>query len=163
MPEESPKFSTKIYEAWHRKQLQKYKDVFPRIKKYLKKDMTVIDIGIGPGWLEEFLKDKGFKFEKIVGVDTDAEITEPRKQYIKYHITDHFSTKEKFDFLICFDTLHLIKKPVELLNMLKPGGFALFSLPLRFKRLFDLFVDQEIVEAGKIGKDEIDYFILIKA
>lgn len=157
-------FSTKIYEAWHKKQLQKYKDIFPRIKRYLKKDMTVIDIGIGPGWLEEFLRDKGFKFKKIVGVDTDPKIVEPRKWYVEYHITDHFSTDEKFDLLICFDTLHLIKRPKKkLLNMVKPNGFALFSLPLKFKRIFDLFVDQEIIEAGEMGEDEIDYFILIKA
>lgn len=156
------KFSTKIYEAWRNKQIQKYEDLYPRIKKYLKSSFSVIDIGIGPAWLEEFLLKKGIKFKRIVGIDPDSTIIKPKKDYIEYHITEHFETDERFDFLVCFDVLHLIKRPEKLLELLKPNSMALFSVPLRFKEKLDFFHEYEALEGGEVGKEEKDYFMLIK-
>jgi len=153
-------YTSEIYKSWRRKQWEKYEDLFPKIKNHLDNDWSVIDIGIGPGWLEELLHDNGFRFRKIVGVEPDEKMIEP-KPYIKYKITDHFKTKEKFDLLICFDTVHLITKPVELLGFVKRGGLVLFSVPLRFKKKLD-FLDISPLESGEIGKEEMDYFILAK-
>lgn len=156
-------YTTEIYDTWRKKQLQKYEELFPRIKEYLKKEWSVIDIGIGPAWLEDFLKEKGMNFKKIVGVDPDPKIIEPRKEYIEYHVTEHFETEEKFDLLICFDVLHLIKEPEKLLRLVKPGGYMLLSVPLKFKEKLDVFKELEPIAGGEIGKEEIDYFIFIRS
>jgi 2-polyprenyl-3-methyl-5-hydroxy-6-metoxy-1,4-benzoquinol methylase len=153
-------YSSDIYESWRKKQWEKYEDLFPKIKNHLKREWTVIDIGIGPGWLEELLWENGFKFRKIVGVEPDKKMVE-RKPYIKYHITQNFRTREKFDFLICFDTVHLIDDPIHLLGLVKKKGHVLFSVPMRFKKKLD-FLDVKPIKKGMIGKEEKDYFIFAK-
>ena len=110
--------------------------------------MSVIDIGVGPGWIYEFLK-----FKKIVGIDPDEKIIKPKKKFIEYHVTEHFETSEKFDLLICFDAIHLVNNPKKLLKYLKPNGLALISVPLRHKNLINQFKDNKILEQGEIGKE----------
>ena len=150
-------YSTEIYKTWKKKQSQKYEQLTPIIKKHLNEQMTVIDIGIGPAWIYNYLK-----FKKIIGIDPDSKIIEPKKPFIEYHTTEQFKTKEKFDLLICFDTLHLIKEPKKILKYLKPNGIALISVPMHHKNLLKQFEDNTILEQGKIGQEEVDYFMLIQ-
>jgi SAM-dependent methyltransferase len=153
-------FSSAIYGSWRKKQLEKYSDLFPKIKKYLKKDYSVLDIGIGKAWLEEFLEKKKIKFGEVVGVDVDEAMIAPQKKGITYFITDDFMTVRKFDLVFCFDTLHLLKDPRRLLEYSK--NFVLVSLPKSFESRLDVFRDRKIIEEGEIGKEEKDHFVLIK-
>ena len=153
-------FSTDIYESWREKQLEKYSDLFPKIKEHLKKEYSVLDIGIGKAWFEEFLGGKKVKFKEVIGIDTDERMTLPQKKGITYFITDDFLTTKKFDFVVCFDTLHLLKDPRRVLDYSK--NLVLVSLPMAFKDKLEIFRSQNITEEGEIGKQEKDYFVLIK-
>jgi SAM-dependent methyltransferase len=153
-------FSTDIYESWREKQLEKYSDLFPKVKDYLKREYSVLDIGIGKAWFEEFLEAKRVRFKEIIGIDADERMTLPQKKGITYFITDDFLTTKKFDFVVCFDTLHLLKDPRRILGYSK--NLVLVSLPMAFKDRLDPFRSQNILEQGEIGKQEKDYFVLIK-
>ncbi|MEM0372639.1 MAG: methyltransferase domain-containing protein [archaeon] len=155
-------YSTRIYASWKKKQLQKYAELIPRIKKHLQGVRSVIDIGIGPAWIYSSFEENGVFFERIVGVDPDPEIIEPRRHGIDYHVTEWFATNEKFDLLVCFDALHLIAEPLKLLGYVRPAGLALLSVPKRHESLLKQFMSNKVMEKGKIGKDEEDFFILIK-
>ncbi len=153
-------FSTDIYGSWREKQFEKYSDLLPKVKGYLKKDYSVLDIGIGKAWFEEFLEGKKVKFKEVVGIDADERMTLPQKKGIIYLITDDFLTSKKFDFVVCFDTLHLLKEPKKLLGYSK--NLVLVSLPMSFRDKLEVFRKENIVEEGEIGKQEKDYFVLIK-
>lgn len=59
------KFFEKIYDSWKTKQLQKYHSILPKLKPFLKNNMTLLDLGVGQAWLEEFLQRKGFQFSAL--------------------------------------------------------------------------------------------------
>jgi SAM-dependent methyltransferase len=153
-------FSTDIYESWREKQLEKYSDLFPRLKDHLRGEYSVLDIGVGKAWFEEFLEGKKVKFKEVVGIDTDERMTLPQKKGITYFITDDFLTAKKFDFVVCFDTLHLLKDPRRILDYSR--NLVLISLPMAFKEKLGAFDSLNVIEQGEIGKQERDYFVLIK-
>jgi SAM-dependent methyltransferase len=153
-------FSTDIYESWREKQLEKYSDLFPRLKDYLKGEYSVLDVGIGKAWFEEFLEGKKVKFKEVIGIDMDERMTLPQKKGITYFITDDFLTTKKFDFVVCFDTLHLLKDSRRILDYSK--NLVLVSLPMAFKEKLGAFKSLNVIEQGEIGKQEKDYFVLIK-
>ena len=154
-------FTPQIYDWMKQKQIQKYEDIFPKISNYLKPEFNVLDIGIGKAWLEEFFEQKNIKFSKIVGVDVNEKMITPKKIGIQYILSSNFKTKEKFDLVICFDSLHLLKDH-EIVSFVKPGGFFLISLPERWKDQLEFFRNYVIIAEGEIGQDEIDYFIFGK-
>ena len=126
--------------------------------------MTVLDVGVGQGWIYEEFEKQGIQFKRIVGIEPDENMMKKNNTNIEYHNTtiENFKTTEKFDLLISFDSLHLIKKPKQILKYLKPNGLALISIPMHHKNILKQFEDNIILEQGKIGKEEVDYFILIK-
>ena len=154
-------FSSKIYDSWKLKQLQKYHHLFPILKKHLRNNSSVLDLGIGRAWFEEFLIKKGFTFSKITGVDAEKDSIEPRKEFIEYHLTSHFNSEEKFDFIVCFDSYHLLQNK-NLLSFAKQNSLILISLPLRWEKQLNDFKELNIIEEGIIGEEEKDHFILIK-
>jgi len=153
-------FSTDIYGSWREKQLEKYSDLFPRLKDYLKREYSVLDVGIGKAWFEEFLEGKKVKFKEVIGIDMDERMTLPQKKGITYFITDDFLTTKKFDFVVCFDTLHLLKDSRRILDYSR--NLVLVSLPMAFKEKLGAFKSLNVIEQGEIGKQEKDYFVLIK-
>lgn len=155
------KFFEKIYDSWKTKQLQKYHSILPKLKPFLKNNISLLDLGVGQAWLEEFLQRKGFQFSRILGVDVSEEAITPRKKGIEYVLTTNFKTEEKFDFLVCFDAFHLLKNQ-DVLRFLKEDGLALISLPERWQAKLKLFPEELIQEKGKAGLEEIDHFIIMK-
>jgi len=153
-------FSTDIYGSWREKQLEKYSDLFPTLKEYLKSEYSVLDIGIGKAWFEEFLEGKKIRFKEVIGIDADERMTLPQRRGITYFITDDFLTAKKFDFVVCFDTLHLLKDPRRILDY--SNNLVLISLPMAFKEKLGVFKSLNVIEQGEIGKQEKDYFVLIK-
>lgn len=152
-------FSADVYESWREKQLEKYRDLLPVLKRHLAGG-SLLDIGIGKAWFEEFLASEGMQFSEIVGVDANERMTLPRRQGITYFITDDFMTARKFDFVVCFDTLHLLKDPRKLMGYSQ--DLVLVSLPVKFRDKLAVFGGESILEQGEIGKQEKDCFFLIK-
>ncbi len=155
------KFFHKVYDSWQVKQYKKYHHIYPILKKYIGKKMTLLDLGIGKGWFEQFLAKKGFMFSRIVGVDTGLDIVGQKIKEVEYVFDRVFKTDEKFDFVVCFDAFHLLKNK-KIMDFVKPGGYLLVSLPLRQKDKLDVFSKEKIVEKGEIGEDEVDYFVFLK-
>lgn len=139
----------KAYASWMGIQEEKYEGILPRLAPHIKNCKSLVDVGIGPGWFEEFLRRNGLEFEMVLGIEKDF----PREKW-----QDHYG---KFDFLACIDALHLLENPEEMLLFLKPGGMALISVPEKFKEKLDIFSKEKIVESGVAGSREKDYFIIL--
>lgn len=155
-------FSNAIYESWKKIQLEKYEDIFPRIQKYLQNSFKVLDFGIGKAWFEEFLGERDIIFEKIAGFDVNEKAVKPRKQGIEYIIAQKLETDKKFDFIIAFDSLHLIENPLKLLEFAAPRALILIATPQNFASVLEPFNSLEKIEYGEIGETEKDHFILIR-
>lgn len=155
-------FTADIYEWMREKQLKKYGDIFPKISQHLQKDFSVLDIGIGKAWFEEFLEQKGFGFKRIVGTDVDEKMILPKKSGIEYHLDPDCMMEEKFDFVVCFDSVHLLPDPLKLFIYVKPDGLLLVSVPERWKEMLEAFRQHPILAEGEIGEEETDYFVLVK-
>jgi SAM-dependent methyltransferase len=152
-------YSEKIYESWREAQLQKYADLLPRIEAQLRAAQTLLDIGVGKAWFEEFLRKRGFSFARVVGVDADAGMVRPRKRHIIYRIDADYRTDETFDFVVCLDALHLLPEPGRLLGYARPGGHVLAAVPLRLREKLDVL--GKPLDEGVIGGKEKDYFVLV--
>jgi SAM-dependent methyltransferase len=157
--------STGVYASWRGIQYEKYEQLYPHIAKHLKKGWTVLDIGVGKGWFEDFLREKGFAFKRIVGVDSDPKMVEPRKPYIKYHLgsADDFETRDKFNLIVLFDSLHLLKEPTRILSFAKAkDAYILASEPQKFEACLNVLVEKKLVADGYIGSVEKDRFVFVK-
>ena len=153
------RFSSKIYSSWREKQRQKYAQLYPSLKPFLS-PVSLLDLGIGQGWFEEFLREKGHNFSRTVGFDVGEEAVKPRLEGIEYVLGESFQGKELFDFVVCFDAYHLMEDSP--LDFVKPGGLLLVALPLRWARKLEDFAGQKIMAQGEIGEEEVDKFLLIQ-
>ena len=156
-----PLFFPKIYDSWKEKQQEKYEDILRVVGPKLKDRGSLLDYGVGKGWLEEFLVSRGYLFKRIVGVDVDDERIAPRRSDVEYAITQDFRTKERFDVVVCIDTAHLLADPTKLTAYAKKGGLVLVSEPESFKQVINTILGNRIAE-GTAGKQEKDHFILIR-
>ncbi len=149
-------FFEKIYDSWKKKQEEKYKIFIRAVKKHVKERNSLIDVGIGRGWFEQFMKTKGLNFKKIVGVDPKAKVNDENIKIIR---KEKYSTSESFDLLVCIDTLHLIdQKYLDSFN----AKYLLISVPKKFKNMLDYFRKYDVLEEGEAGEEEKDYYLLVK-
>ena len=153
-------FSARIYGSWKAKQWSKYEQVFPQIKPFLSDGMTFLDYGIGKAWFEDFFRAKEVFFSRVLGYDISEEAVCPRKDGIEYCLSPKLSSREQFDFVVCFDAYHLAEENP--LSFVKPGGLFLVSLPLRWWKTLDDFKGERVLAQGEIGIEEKDYFLLIE-
>lgn len=151
-----PAFFPQIYDSWNSKQLQKYRHLFLILKTHVSRNCSLLDLGIGKAWFEDFLLRKGFQFSKIVGIDVSEDAVSPKKPFIEYLYS---SPKEKFDFVVCFDSFHLLEDK-DIRKFLKPKGIALISLPFSKKHLLSSIKGKKLAE-GVIGIEEKDWFVLL--
>jgi 2-polyprenyl-3-methyl-5-hydroxy-6-metoxy-1,4-benzoquinol methylase len=161
-------FFYKIYSmAWKKKQLQKYSDLLPELKKIVP-GKTVLDYGIGKAWLWQFLAKKGIKAKEVHGIDLDEEAIKPRKKGIRYYFSlRDFKKKnrgKKVGLLVLFDSMHLLSKKElnELKKIVKKKGVILVSLPESKKGLLHNLNFGRAFWEGKIGKEERDFACLLK-
>jgi SAM-dependent methyltransferase len=134
-----PKSLTSHYYQKHYRPIQweKYTRGWALIQAHLPKTIpSMLDLGIGYAWWEEFLAEKKIKIPRIVGVDVDAAAVFPRKSTIEYHLGPTFTANETFDFVVCWDAYHLLGK-TNLWKMVKPTGLLLVSEPKPFAHLLD--------------------------
>lgn len=154
-------FFDKIYDSWKPKQMQKFEHLLPFLKMHLKKEHSVLDLGIGRAWFESFLTDRGFRLGKITGVDINEFLVAPKISWIKYEFSKNFQTQEKYDWVVCLDSLHLFPDK-QVLKFLKPKGFALVSLPVSLMHEIPKFSNAIVLHEGFVGVEEKDYFQLLQ-
>ena len=155
-------FSDSIYESWKKLQLAKYADIFPKIQEYLQNDWNVLDFGIGKSWFEQYLAERDFIFQKVIGFDVSEKAVTPRNENIEYIIGDKLETQKKFDFVIAFDSIHKVEDPKIILNYANPGALILISTPEKFQSVLEPFNDFKKLAHGEIGDIEKDSFILFR-
>jgi len=154
-------YSTEVYETWKEKQIEKYVDLFPRIKEHLNSDMSVLDVGIGHAWLEQFFEEQNIRFKRVVGIEPDKKMAEPRQAGIEYH-KELEEISEQFDLVISFDAAHLMDTPCKLIDYVKENGFLLVSVPLTFTNSLSVFTNLKVLSEGEIGTQEKDGFVFIQ-
>ncbi|MFH1751866.1 MAG: methyltransferase domain-containing protein [archaeon] len=158
-----PLFET--YDSWKPLQQEKYVELFPLIKNFLSKDFTVLDLGIGKAWFYGFLKQENFVFKKVVGIDIDEKAIAPRSNQIEYFLTENFSSKQRFDLIVCFDSFHLLND-YNLFDFTKKNSLILISLPLKWEKKLLEFKNKNsnlnVLVEGIIGVKEKDFFCLFK-
>ncbi len=110
--------SSKIYSKWMEKtQRQKIKGIL----KHVKPKGKVLDVGCGPGFLEEYVE--------AVALDSDPENLEKVKGEKVLADANNMPFKDKaFDTIFCIDTIHKIKNTSEILRVLKNNGLLIVSI-----------------------------------
>lgn len=151
-------FSHEIYGSWRDKQIQKYRDLLKETDFIFEESESVLDIGVGKAWIWEYLEESGYSFESITGVDVSEEATEPEKEYIEYVYTDEFDTGEKFDLVLAFDSVHLIKYANDLYNFVGNNGYLIQSVPMRYKSHLKSFEELKTIREGELGREEKDFY-----
>ena len=134
-------------------QLEKYEDmkeILPQFKG------RVLDVGIGPGWFEEF-----FGIETI-GVDVDKN---SKAQVIAHGDFLPFRS-EVFDFVVCLDTVHLLEGN-DIKRVLKRGGVLVVSHFLRKeedveKKLLNIFREFKLLKKKIVGNREKDLVFVMQ-
>ncbi|MCX6819114.1 MAG: class I SAM-dependent methyltransferase, partial [Candidatus Aenigmarchaeota archaeon] len=122
-------FFDKIYRSWKAIQLKKYEKILQILPEL--KNKKILDIGIGPGYFEEFLKNKGISAD-IIGIDLSKEKSLGKKVIADGNVLPF--ADNCFDAVICLDTIHLIKND-DFARVLKPSGLALLSIFLNKQNL----------------------------
>lgn len=149
-------FTDKIYSSWMKEnQLAKYRE----LRGFLP-DLSgrVLDIGIGPGWFEEFL---GIK---AVGLDVDKNST---AEVLASGDSIPFRAGI-FDLVICLDTIHLLDGK-DIKRVIKPRGLLLVSHFFNKgnekeveETLLNMFNEFKLLKRRVIGEKEKDLVMLLK-
>ncbi|RLG21417.1 hypothetical protein DRN74_02535 [Candidatus Micrarchaeota archaeon] len=153
-------FSRHIYNSWKEKQIAKYKEITAELEKLnLLEDAskkTMLDIGIGPAWLEEYLRKKGYNFKEIVGIDIDESIKKVKG--INYIISSKPALKKTFDFVFCIDALHLVD--YDITAFARREGILVVSVPLRFSDELAKLNKIRVLIKKEIGDKEKDLLVV---
>lgn len=109
----------KIYSKWMADtQRTKIKEILENVDIY----EPVLDVGSGPGFLEE----------RIKTIALDVSLPHLKEFEGKRVLADGDKlpfTDKSFKTVFCIDVLHLLKKPEELVRVLAPKGQLVASLP----------------------------------
>ena len=109
-----------IYENWMGEtQRKKIFKILKEIK--VPKSARVLDIGCGPGFLEE-------KIPWAVAVDINLEYLKKIKGEKILASGDELNFFQEFDFVFCIDTIHLLKNPKKIIEYAKPKGKIIVSI-----------------------------------
>ena len=119
-------------EQYHPKVLALYKDIFDRIFSFFKsknkEKLSILDVGCGTGYLEQFLQPE---INEIVGIDVSQKLlAKAKNKYprVKYYLADiyKFKSRKKYDLIVENSVLHHLKDYemvlAKMIYMLKFGG-----------------------------------------
>ena len=106
------------------------------IRKYLRPDQSIIDIGCGAMYLSNLLDSLKLKINYL-GVDLNPKNTKFRSVYLKTKIVKgdilNFKAKRKFDLVACLWTLEHIKHDQgackKMFGLLNKEGFTIIAVP----------------------------------
>jgi len=114
-------FFDKIYGSWEDIQKKKYEKMMQIMPDLAGK--KILDIGIGSGYFEGFLKANGIDAD-IIGVDVSKEMHEGS---VRADGDELPFVDSSFDMVICLDTIHLIITD-DFRRVLRKDGLVLFSI-----------------------------------
>ncbi len=144
-----------IYENWMGEtQRRKIFKILEQVK--VPKNSRVLDIGCGPGFLEE-------KIPWAVAVDINPEYLKKIKGEKILASGDELKFSQEFDFVFCIDIIHLLKNPNKIIEYAKPKGKIIVSIfcnennsEERLAKLKDLFRDL-VLEKSFIVKEKKEW------
>lgn len=145
-------FFSKIYKSWKDIQIKKYEKML-QILPYLR-NKKILDIGIGHGYFEEFLKSKGINAD-IVSIDPNKEMMQDNLSKALAIIADGNALPfgdNSFDIIICLDAAQFINSN-DFIRVLKPSGLVLFSI---------FFNRQNLEERRDMLKNMLNNFTTLK-
>ncbi len=148
-------FFDKIYESWREIQYEKFSKIFGILQGLEGK--TVLDVGCGDMFLEEFLKSKGINAH-IISVDVKM----PNHIYGKFVLADgnFLPFKNVFDAVIVFDSGHLFNLE-RVKDVVVENGEIIVATPEKFSHRvkLDLPIKFSTVLNGK-EKEIVTVYIL---
>lgn len=144
-----------VLDNWFRRLVQKPKKI---LKPYIKKGMTVVDYGCGPGFFSIPIAEMIGETGRLISVDIQKGMLEKVKnkiagkeieKRIKLHLCneDRFEKDLNADFLQAFYVVHEMPDQerffMEVLSLLKPRGLFYFVEPHFHvsKKEFDLSIE----------------------
>lgn len=167
-----------IYSQWMKDtQEKKYEGIFldfllPMRQKIKLDEITVIDVGVGNGWFEKHLIERGVT-ATVIGVDVDRR---EKEKIDGLTIVDadgnRLPFKDKsFGFLVSIDTVHLLSNTDELIRVVKDNGYILvttfcneYNIRERRDSLHRSFSSCMLLKEGLVGEHdkEQSYVALFK-
>jgi len=159
--------SSLIYDSWKKDtQFKKYDGIMPMLEGV---DLRgkVLDVGIGTGLFEEYLRARGIKLD-VTGIDPDPIMLEKALARGYRAVTGAAESlpfgDSAFDFVLCLDTIHVTdatKAVAEMKRVLKPGGAMLvaafcntFTKQSTMSDLESLLAGMEVVSKGFVGRSD---------
>ena len=165
-------YSDKIYNSWKPIQNEKYKQIVKNIDIRPLLKLPAADIGIGSGIFEEFLQKRGIEIKNIIGVDKNVNMIKKQRVKLKNIIADANSLPFKdniFGFIICLDTIHLIKNVKEIKRVLKNHGYLLLSTfcnrenkGKKIKKIKQQMKDLDLIKEFTIESKEMEIVFLYR-
>ncbi|MEM2924386.1 MAG: class I SAM-dependent methyltransferase [Methanocellales archaeon] len=116
-------FSRKIYPSWmernQKRKMAQIIEIYPEVKY---KD-RILDIGSGPGFLEEILPN-------AIALDIDLENLKKVKGRNKVLASGDFLPFKSncIDVVFCIDSVHLLKSTCEIERVLRGSGLAIITI-----------------------------------
>ncbi|RLJ01622.1 MAG: hypothetical protein DRP11_04100 [Candidatus Aenigmatarchaeota archaeon] len=168
-------FTPSIYSRWMKEvQEKKYEGILlefilPLHSKMNLGSMRILDVGIGKGWFEDILRDRGMAPE-IVGIDKVPFDTKG----VDIIVGDGGALPLKeglFDMVISFDTVHLISDTKDMVRVLKDNGLLLISIhcneynmPEKRNELLGRFRGMKVLKESVVGDPdkELSYVVLMR-
>lgn len=137
----------------------KYAQLWPAIQTLLQSlaPQSLLDVGIGPAWLETFFQAQGLHIPKIVGTDVSEEAITPRKEGVEYILPPNtLPAASQFDLVVCFDAWHCFPE-LDLASFVKPQGLLLVSEPLTYESQLSKLKGKRLVDVvvGEVEKSRV--------
>ena len=148
-----------IYEDWMKEtQRKKIKEILKKVKPYRR----ILDVGCGPGFLEEFLPE-------AVALDKNQDYLDKIKGEKVLADANKIPFKSEFDTVFAIDIIHLIKNTDELKRVLKKDGQLIVTIfcnknnfEEKSKWLKNIFKDMKIKEEFIVKTEkEWDYVLVL--
>jgi len=148
-------FFNKIYKSWKKIQFEKYKFIIKDILNFVEDNSKILDLGCGPMYLEEFLKENKIKLNLI---STDIKIPENIISLFILSNGEELPFKNNiFDLILSFDSTHLFNT-YDIHRILKSNGMLIISLPLNISNRVEKINGLKLIEEKEFFGMENEIF-----
>ena len=148
-------FFSGVYDTWESIQREKFAFLEKNLGFWFLRG-RVLDLGLGKGFFENFLEERGYNISNIVGLDCDRNVLKSQRVASVLGNGNRLPfKKESFDCVVCIDTVHLLEK--DFLWILKPLGLVLLSV---FFNEQNYEKKRELIENKMNGFDILKYLVM---